>query len=72
MAFTNYIMQSLVFTWVFFGYGLGLIGRVSAPVALAWGLVAFAGQVVFSRWWLARFPFGPLEWLWRRATYGRA
>jgi uncharacterized protein len=31
----------------------------------------FALQIVFSRWWLARFRFGPLEWLWRSATYGR-
>jgi uncharacterized protein len=72
MAFTNYIMQSLVFTWVFFGYGLGLIGRVSAAQALAWGIAAYAAQALFSRWWLARFRFGPLEGLWRRATYGRA
>lgn len=70
MAFTNYIVQSLVFGWVFFGYGLGLLGRVSAATALAWGIVAYAAQAASSAWWLARFRFGPLEWLWRTLTYG--
>ena len=72
MAFTNYIVQSLVFGWVFFGYGLGLLGRVSAATALAWGIVAYGAQLAFSAWWLQRFRFGPLEWLWRTLTYGRA
>ena len=70
MAFTNYIVQSLVFGWVFVGYGLGLIGKVSATAALAWGIAAFAAQALFSAWWLRRFRFGPLEWLWRTLTYG--
>ncbi|UWX04728.1 DUF418 domain-containing protein [Pseudoxanthomonas sp. NC8] len=34
-------------------------------------MVFFAGQVVFSHWWLARFHFGPMEWLWRVLTYGQ-
>jgi uncharacterized protein len=72
MAFTHYIAQSLVFGWVFFGYGLGLLGRVSAGTALAWGIAAYAAQIAFSFWWLARFHFGPLEWLWRTLTYGTA
>lgn len=72
MAFTNYIVQSLVFGWVFFGYGLALLGRVSAGTALAWGIVAYAAQAAFSAWWLRRFRFGPLEWLWRALTYGHA
>jgi uncharacterized protein len=72
MAFTNYIAQSLVFGWVFFGYGLGLIGRVDAATALGWAVVAFAIQAIASAWWLRHFRFGPLEWLWRSITYGRA
>jgi uncharacterized protein len=72
MAFTNYIVQSLAFSWVFFGFGLGLMGRVSAAQALAGGIVAYVAQALASAWWLARFRFGPLEWLWRRLTYGRA
>jgi len=71
MAFTNYIVQSIVFGWVFFGYGLGLLDQVGAARALAWGVLAFAAQMAFSAWWLRRFRFGPLEWLWRTLTYGQ-
>ncbi len=70
MALTNYLAQSLVWTWVIYGYGLGLWGELprwsSIPLALAF----FALQVVISRWWMARFRFGPAEWLWRTLTYG--
>ena len=72
MAFTNYLVQSLVFTTLFFGYGAGLIGRVSQATALLLGIVVYLLQVAFSRWWLARFRFGPFEWIWRSLTYGRA
>ena len=72
MAFTNYLVQSIVFTTLFFGYGSGLMGRLGAFPALVLGLAFFAGQAAFSRWWLARFRFGPFEWVWRSLTYGRA
>lgn len=71
MALTNYLLQSLFWTTVFYGYGLGLwesIPRGWHPVAV----IAFFGiQIVFSNWWLARFRFGPAEWLWRSLTYLR-
>lgn len=71
MAFTNYIVQSLVFSWVFFGYGLGLYNRMGAAVTLGFGISFFAAQMAFSAWWLSRHRYGPLEWLWRTLTYGR-
>lgn len=71
MAFSNYIAQSLVFTTVFFGYGLGLMGRVGPAAALAFGIAVYALQVAWSAAWLRRHRFGPLEWLWRTLTYGR-
>jgi uncharacterized protein len=72
MALTHYLIQSLVWTFVFYGYGLGLWGEV--PRALHPVLVVgfFALQVIASHWWLARFRFGPAEWAWRYATYGKA
>ena len=70
MALTNYIAQSLIGTWFFYGYGLGQWGMPRAQQVL-YVLAVFALQVVASRWWLARFRYGPLEWLWRWATYGR-
>jgi uncharacterized protein len=51
------------------GYGAALKLRPSAYVVAA--IVLFAAEVVFSRAWLARFRFGPLEWVWRTATYAR-
>jgi uncharacterized protein len=71
MAFTNYIAQSLVLGFIFYGYGLGLFDRLGTPAGLALAVGLFAAQAAFSRWWLARFRYGPLEWLWRALMYGR-
>lgn len=71
MALTNYLMQSLVYLFVFYGFGLGLMRYGGALTCLAITVGTFALQIAFSRWWLARFRFGPLEWLWRSATYGQ-
>jgi uncharacterized protein len=70
MAFTNYVMQSVVFGWLFYGYGLGLFANVGVATALAVGTSVCAAQVIFSAQWLLRYRFGPLEWLWRSAMYG--
>jgi uncharacterized protein len=72
MAFTNYLMQSLIFSSIFYGYGLGLFGRLGATSALAIGIAVYVGQVFFSKWWLGRYRYGPVEWLWRTLMYGVA
>lgn len=71
MAFTNYVTQSLVFGYVFFGYGFGLFGKLGPAHALVVGIGVFVAQMLVSTWWLRRFRFGPLEWLWRTLMYGR-
>jgi uncharacterized protein len=71
MAFTNYLMQSLIFGVVFYHYGLGLFGRLSVSAALGLGIVVYVMQGMMSIWWLTRFAFGPVEWLWRSLMYGR-
>ena len=71
MAFTNYLMQSIVFAWLFYGFGLGLFGRLTPVEAGAIGAGVYAGQLWLSTWWLSRHRFGPFEWLWRIASYGR-
>ena len=71
MAFSNYILQSLVFGFIFFGYGLGYFGKLGAAQALLIGVAVYAGQTVLSTWWLARMRYGPLEWLWRTLMYGK-
>jgi uncharacterized protein len=69
MALTNYVGQSIIFALIFYGYGFGLFGRVGVALAACIGLVVYAAQIQLSRVWLARFRFGPLEWLWRSLTY---
>jgi len=69
MTLSLYVLQSLVFVPVFYGYGLGLHATMSQLQALLLGLVAFALQLVFAHLWFRRFYYGPLEWLWRAGTY---
>ncbi len=69
MALTQYLLQSVVCTWIFNGHGLGLYGKVPVSHYLVGGLVFFAMQVWSSHLWLTRFRMGPVEWLWRRLTY---
>ena len=72
MAFTNYLAQLLIFGWIFYGYGLGLFGRLGVTSALAIGVAVYAAQVLFSAWWLRHYRYGPVEWLWRTLMYGVA
>jgi uncharacterized protein len=72
MAFTNYVMQSLICGFVFFGYGLGQFGQIGATSGFAIAVAIYVVQIVLSRWWLRRYRFGPIEWLWRTLMYGTA
>jgi len=70
MALTNYLMQSLIATTIFYGYGLGLGGTVGRLGTIGIALLIFAAQILFSVLWLGFFRYGPVEWLWRSLTYG--
>jgi uncharacterized protein len=69
MAFTNYILQTLICTTIFYGHGLGLFGYVDRVGQIGVVLAVWAFELVMSPWWLRRFAFGPMEWLWRSLTY---
>jgi uncharacterized protein len=69
MALTNYLAQSIILTLIFSGYGLGYFEQLSRAWQVPVVLGFYALQVAASHWWLARFRFGPMEWLWRAATY---
>lgn len=71
MALTNYLAQSVVCVFLFYGWGLGWYGEVGPTVCVGLTVVVFLAQALASRWWLGRFRFGPAEWLWRCLTYGR-
>lgn len=72
MALSNYLLQSIACMFIFYGFGLGLYGHLGTAAAVGVVLPIYLAQVVISRWWLARFRFGPAEWLWRRLTYGES
>jgi uncharacterized protein len=69
MGLTTYLLQTLIGTLLLFSYGLGWLGDFGASVWTTIALVVFVLQIIFSKWWLARFQYGPVEWLWRSLTY---
>jgi uncharacterized protein len=69
MAFSNYIMQSLIGNFVFLGAGLGYAFQVGPVYYTIFGIAVFIIQIILSSIWLKYFNYGPLEWLWRSATY---
>ena len=71
MALTNYLMQSIICTMIFYGYGLGLYGSVERFGQIMIVLAVWTLQLVVSTIWLRHFAFGPAEWLWRSLTYKR-
>lgn len=70
MALTNYLGQSVICVFLFYGFGLEWSGKVGPAGSLAVSLGVFTVQAFISTWWLRRFRFGPAEWVWRSLTYG--
>ncbi len=71
MALTNYLLQSIIAVFLFFGYGFGLFGSVGAFAGMLTALGIYVLQVIGSRLWLQHFRQGPMEALWRKWTYSR-
>jgi len=72
MALTTYLTQSVVSTFLFYSFGLKWFGTVTYTGMLEITIVLLAIQMAVSTWWLKRYRFGPVEWLWRTLTYGHA
>lgn len=70
-SLSNYLLQSLVFTSLYYGYGGGLYARVPLSVSVLLALVLYTLQVFASRWWFSRHSRGPVEALWRHLTYDK-
>jgi uncharacterized protein len=71
MALSNYLSQSVICVFLFYGWGLGWYGSVGPTGSLGLTFLVFAAQLAASAWWLQRFRFGPAEWAWRSLTYGK-
>ncbi|MBT6270333.1 MAG: DUF418 domain-containing protein [Phycisphaerae bacterium] len=69
MALTNYLGQTIICTFIFYGHGLGLFGQLERVELLYVAVAIWVFQIIFSMFWLSKFRFGPFEWLWRSATY---
>jgi uncharacterized protein len=70
MALTTYISQTGIGIWLLYGVGLGLGEKVGQADCIAIAVAIFLAQSALAALWLRHFRFGPLEWCWRRATYG--
>jgi uncharacterized protein len=71
MALTNYLLQTLICTTLFYSYGLAWFGKVGPALGVLLTAAIYLAQIPFSVWWLRHFQFGPLEWVWRSLTYLR-
>ena len=69
MALTNYLVQTLIGTFILYGWGLGYLGQLHDWQMFLLSLLIIFLQVRMSTWWLSRYHFGPMEWLWRCGTY---
>ena len=70
MALTNYLMHSLICLFIFTGAGFGLVNQLPRWQLYGIVLAIWIAQLYLSPWWLARYHYGPMEWLWRGLTYG--
>lgn len=70
-ALSNYLLQTLIATTIFYWWGFGLFGKVSPPLQLLTALAIFTAQMIGTWFWLRYFRIGPMEWLWRSLTYKR-
>lgn len=71
MAFSNYLMHSLIGNFVFLVAGLGYMGQVGPVYLTLFALVVFVFQIILSTIWLKYFQYGPIEWVWRSLTYNK-
>ena len=71
MSMTNYLTQSIFWTFIFYSYGLGLYNQIGMLIGTILAILFVAVQAVFSAYWLKSYKMGPVEYVWRVATYGK-
>lgn len=71
MGLTTYLFQSVFGLLLFYGFGLGLLGKIGVAVSISLGICFFFLQILIASWWMARYQYGLVEWVWRSLTYFR-
>ncbi len=71
MALTNYILQTVIAIFIFYGMGLGWGAKTGVIYVGLIAITVYIGEVLLSHLWLSYLRYGPLEWIWRMLTYGK-
>ncbi len=71
MALSNYLFHSVLYVIIFRGPFFAMAGKVGSLACMVPVIIVFPLQILFSKWWLKTYRFGPAEWLWRSMTYGK-
>lgn len=71
MSLTCYLLHSIIGTILLLGYGFGLADHIESTGTMMVALAVYAGLTIFSTLWLKRFKYGPMEFIWRKLTYGK-
>ena len=71
MALSNYLLQSIICTTIFYSYGFGLYAKVGPALGFVFSIAIFITQLFISKYWLRHYQFGPMEWIWKCLTYGK-
>lgn len=69
MTLTNYISQNILAAFIFSGIGLGIADSMPYWFYFLLAIFVFIIQLFISKWWLSKYNYGPIEWLWRSASY---
>ena len=69
MTLTNYLVHTIIYVTIFYGLGLALLGDFSFGIIWLASLTIYFLQGLFSKWWLSKCYYGPVEWVWRQLTY---
>jgi uncharacterized protein len=71
MTLTNYITQNIIAVFIFLNVGLGVFNTQQYWVYILIATIVFVIQIPLSLWWLSRYNYGPIEWVWRQLSYGK-
>ena len=71
MSLTSYLTHTVIYVILLHGIGLGMMGKLTIVQTLYLGLAIFPIQIVLSWYWLNRYSYGPIEWIWRQLSYGK-